>query len=183
MSNAVPQVPDTKLPMTGWSKAKIAIASIIAVISPYLLGRTALAVRVLENRDFAHSFKDGTFAAAHDAHHEKYTTLKLSDGIGGVAGFLKNRFVLEKNMAKEFKDSNISRWEALNNLSVTQKAAGLFFVGVGIVGLGMVLWPSKKQQAPQTEQNSPPQEDTESQKSFGEAVVKKRAGELLVLER
>lgn len=169
--------------MTGWSKAKITIASIIAVISPYLLGRTALAVRVLENRDFAHSFKDGAFAAAHDAHHEKYTTLKLSGGIGGVADFLKNRFGLERTLAKDFKNNNISRWEALSNLSVTQKAAGLFFVGVGIVGLGMVLWPSKKQHAPQAEQNSPTQEDAEPQKSFGEAVVKKRAGELLILER
>lgn len=183
MSNSVPPIPETKPPMTGWNKAKITIASIIAVISPYLLSRTALAVRVLENRDFAHNFKDGTFAAAHDAHHEKYTTLKFSDGIGGVADFLKNRFVLEKNLAKEFKNSNISRWEALNNLSVTQKAAGLFFVGVGIVGLGMVLWPKKKQQAPHAERTYSPQEDTESQKSFGEAIVKKRASESLEMNR
>ena len=162
-----------------WQKSKIIIASIVAITFPYLFSRTALAVRVLENKDFSERFKGGAFAGQYTAHHDKYKSLDV-----GLLGFLKNRYILERDVANEIKNSDISRWEALKCLSPSQKAVGLLSFSVGVVALGAVLWSLKKQQEPEITENQTQHQDIlPLDNSHCDRVIEYRAKDSTVKQR
>jgi hypothetical protein len=183
MSDPVPQIPEVSLllpitpdtkPLRPWQTAQFTIAGVFSILFPYLWSRTALAVRVLEKKDFATNFRGGEFADTHNTHHDNYTSLRL-DGAKGVFTFLKNRYVLEKAVANELKDKNVSRWEALGNLSTTQKISGLVFVGAGVFLLGAVLWPRKKQQESEIIKNKTQYQDKfQPKESYLEEITEEK---------
>lgn len=119
------------LPTPLWVKASSLVVGAAAIVFPIFTARDALGVRLLENKNFASSFKNGAFEHVYSENHAAYSKTLRSTGLNELPQMLKDTLSLEIKSTKTLKEGGVSKWEAFKNLSPIQYAAGLISVAAG----------------------------------------------------
>ncbi len=99
--------------------------------------RAAVSKRILEEKDFAATFRDGKFLELHKELNPSY--MASSTGVVDWFKKLKADIKLEADVSKALKAERLSYKALWKGTSFTQKLADVVFSAVVIVGLGFVV--------------------------------------------